>query len=107
MEVPIMARLRLLFAMFLLCLGTWVATLAIGGPHAPRAANGPKSGVASASADERQFISFLTRQRFVSDDAPVKAKAPQLAARAKAAAVEKRRQQASAQWPWPLSLFAN
>jgi len=107
-----MARLRLLCAMFLLCLGTWFATLAVGGHKTPGAAIGPGSGAASASADERQFISFLTRERFVTDDAalraaPAKAKTPQPAAKAKAAAVEKRRQQANAQWPWPLSLFAN
>ena len=107
-----MARLRLLFAMFLLCLGAWCATLAIGGPSAPGAAIGTRAGVASASADERQFISFLTRERFVIDDtrlgaARAKSKAPQPAAKAKAIAVEKRRQQASAPWPWPLSLLVN
>ena len=105
-----MARLRLLFAMFLLCLGTWFATLATGGPNAPGTAINP--GPSMASADERQFISFLTRERFVSDDtrlgtAPAKAKASQPATKAKAIAVEKRRQQANAQWPWPLSLFVN
>jgi hypothetical protein len=116
MEVPMMVRLRLLLAMFLLCLGTWVATLAIGGQRqagmATRAGSSVPSTGSSASPDAQQFISFLTRERFVADDgavttAPVKSKAAKPAVRAKPAAVEKRRQQADAQLPWPLSLLSN
>jgi len=116
MEVPMMARLRLLLAMFLLCLGTWVATLAIGGQResgrATRAGTSVPSAAASASPDAQQFISFLTRERFVADDAagttaPAKSKAAKPVGRAKPAAVEKRRQQADAQLPWPLNLLSN
>ena len=68
-----MARLRLLFAMLLLCLGTWVATLAVGGHDgpglAPRAGQSVSARGSSTSPDAQQFISFLTRERFVVDDA--------------------------------------
>jgi len=111
-----MARLRLLLAMFLLCLGAWVATLAISGHDeagmARRAGPSAPSAGSSASSDAQQFISFLTRERFVADDAaattaPVKSKAPKPAVRTKPAGVEKRRQQADAQLPWPLNLLSN
>jgi hypothetical protein len=111
-----MARLRLLLAMFLLCLGAWVATLAVGSHDEPgmatRAGQSVPSAGSSAAPDAQQFISFLTRERFVADDAavktaPIKSKAPKPAVRAKPAAVEKRRQQADAQLPWPLSLLSN
>lgn len=111
-----MARLRLLFAMLLLCLGTWIATLAVGGRDgpglAPRAGQSVSARGSSTSPDAQQFISFLTRERFVVDDAaattaPLKSKAPKTAGTARSAAAEKRRQQADAQLPWPLSLLSN
>jgi hypothetical protein len=114
-----LARLRLLLAMSLLCLGTWFATLAIDG-YLPAGAtkrtepSAPPPGL-SASPDAQQFISFLTRERFVVEAAPgtkpqVKSQLnsqskPPSAGNAKPAAVEKRRPASTAQLPWPLSLF--
>jgi hypothetical protein len=120
-----LARLRLLLAMSLLCLGTWFATLAIDG-YLPAGAtkrtepSAPSPGL-SASPDAQQFISFLTRERFVVEAAPgtkpqvksqlnsqVKSQLeskPPSAGNAKPAAVEKRRPASTAQLPWPLSLF--
>ena len=113
-----LARLRLLLAMFLLCLGTWFAALAVEGYLPPgRTAStepGTLSPGMSASPDAQQFISFLTRERFVTEaapteaaslaGAPVKPKAPRSALKPKPAGAEKRRP-AGAQWPWPLSLL--
>jgi hypothetical protein len=124
-----LARLRLLLAMSLLCLGTWFATLAIDG-YLPADAtkrtepSAPSPGL-SASPDAQQFISFLTRERFVVEAAPgtkpqvksqlnsqVKSQVksqleskPPSAGNAKPPAVEKRRTASTAQLPWPLSLF--
>ena len=68
-----LARLRLLLAMALLCLGTWFAALALEG-YVPGATLGSQSGASSnglsASPDAQQFISFLTRERFVVEAAP-------------------------------------
>ena len=68
-----LARLRLLLAMALLCLGTWFAALALEG-DVPGATLGSQSGASSnglsASPDAQQFISFLTRERFVVEAAP-------------------------------------
>src|SRR5262245_37695413 len=73
-EVPMLARLRMLFAMSLLCLGTWCATRAVEG-HWPTGAtmridHGAPSPGLSAAPDTQQFISFLTRERFVVEPAP-------------------------------------
>jgi hypothetical protein len=125
-----LARLRLLLAMSLLCLGTWCATLAVDGSWPTGATlrinpSSPAPGL-SASPDTQQFISFLTRERFVVEPAPatkprlksqlnsqakpqvtseldsqLDAKPPKGAA--KAAGLEKRRP--APQLPWPLSLF--
>ena len=111
-----LARLRLLLAMSLLLLGTWFATLAIAGylpPGRPvRTEASTPSPRLSAAVDAQQFISLLTRERFVVDDgaattASLKSKAPKSAVKARSAAAEKRRQQADAQLPWPLSLLSN
>jgi hypothetical protein len=125
-----LARLRLLLAMSLLFLGTWFAALALEGylpPAAPLRAqsDGPSPGL-SASPDAQQFISFLTRERFVVEAAPptkpqaksqlnshakpqtkseLEAKSPQGASTAKPSAAEKRRSASAAQLPWPLNLF--
>ena len=68
-----LARLRLLLAMALLCLGTWFAALALEG-YVPGATLDSRSGASSnglsASPDAQQFISFLTRERFVVEAAP-------------------------------------
>ena len=108
-----LARLRLLLAMFLLCLGTWFAALAVDGhlPPGGTARTEPStiSPGMSASPDAQQFISFLTRERFVVEAAPaaapVKPKTPRSAVKAQPAGTEKRRPTAGAQWPWPLSLL--
>jgi hypothetical protein len=125
-----LARLRLLFAMSLLFLGTWFAALALEGYLPPATtlgtqAGAPSSGL-SASPDAQQFISFLTRERFVVEAAPptkpqakshlnshakpqtkseLEAKSPQGASTAKPSAAEKRRSASAAQLPWPLNLF--
>jgi len=127
-----LARLRLLLAMSLLCLGAWFAALALEG-HMPAGAtmdtrSGVPSGGLSASPDARQFISFLTRERFVVEAAPatkpqaksplnsrakprtkpqLEGKSPQGAGNARPAAVAKRRTANTAQLPWPLSLFSD
>jgi hypothetical protein len=111
-----MARLRLLFALFLMSLGTWFGALAISGYYEPAMLMRTEPAAApfglSASADASQFISLLSRERFVAAEAPVtatlaKPKAAKPAAKAKPTIVDKRPQQAAAKWPWPLSLFSN
>ena len=124
-----LARLRLLLAMSLLCLGTWFAAQALEGYLPAGAAIATQSGAPSrglsASPDAQQFISFLTRERLVSEakttkpqvksqlnsqpKPPIKsqleAKSPPDADNARPAAVEKRRPASTAQLPWPLNLF--
>jgi hypothetical protein len=124
-----LARLRLLLAMSLLCLGAWFAAQALEGYLPAGAAIATQSGSPSrallASPDAQQFISFLTRERFVSGAPttqpqaksqlnshampPIKsqpeAKSPQDAGNTKPAAAEKRRPADTAQLPWPLNLF--
>ena len=112
-----MARLRLLFALLLMNLGTWFAALAISGYYEPGVmmrSEPPAASVGglSTAPDASQFISLLTRERFVAVEAPVaaqptKPKPAKTAARTKPPAVEKRPQQAAAQLPWPLSLLGN
>jgi hypothetical protein len=64
-----LARLRLLLAMTLLCLGTWFAAQALEGYLPAGPTTGPQSGAPSpglaASPDAQQFISFVTRERLV------------------------------------------
>ena len=129
-----LARLRLLLAMSLLCLGTWCATRGVDGywptGTAMRMDPGTSSPGVSASPDTQQFISFLTRERFVVEPAPatkprlksqlnsqakpqvkselgsqLDANPPKGAGNAKAAGLERRRP--AAQLPWPLSVFAD
>ena len=126
-----LARLRLLLAMSLLCLGTWFAAQALEGylPSTTLATQSAPSKGLSASPDAQQFISFLTRERFVAETDPTQpqvksprnsnakpqtksqtksqpeAKTPQGTGNAKPAALEKRRAGRTAQLPWPLNLF--
>jgi hypothetical protein len=111
-----MARLRLLFALFLINLGTWFGALAISGYYEPGVTMHTKPTAApvglSASEEMTQFVSLLTRERFVAVETPVgatptKPKTPKAAAKTKAPAIEKRPQQTASQLPWPLSLFGN
>jgi hypothetical protein len=111
-----MARLRLLFALFLIGLGTWFGALAISGyyePHMMRAEPTAAPFGLSASADASQFINLVSRERFVAVEDPVattstKPKAPKAVVKTKPPAVEKRPKQAAAsQLPWPLNLFSN
>jgi hypothetical protein len=110
-----MARLRLLFALFLMSLGTWWGALAISGYYEPRmpmrTAPTAASLGRSAFPNESQFIGLLSRERFVVVEAPAatpaKPKPVRVAAKTKPPAVDKRPQQAAAQLPWPLSLFGN
>lgn len=111
-----MARLRLLFALLLMNLGTWFGALAISGYYEPHtmmsgAPTAPPAGL-SASVDAAQFISLLTRERFVAVETPAaatptKPKAAKPAAKTKSAVADKRPQQTATQLPWPLSLFSN
>ena len=109
-----MARLRLLFALFLMSLGTWLGALAISGYYEPHVIMRAQPTAApfglSASEDASQFINLISRQRFVVVDdqvvaAPAKTQTVKPAAKAKM--VDKRSQQAADQWPWPLRLFSN
>jgi hypothetical protein len=112
-----MARLRLLFALFLMSLGTWFGALALSGYYEPsitmQAAPTVSPVGLEASADTEQFISLLTRERFVAVEtpaavaAPAKPKPAKAAVKTKPPAVEKRLQQTAGQLPWPLSLFSN
>jgi len=110
-----MARLRLLFALFLMSLGTWLGALAISGyyePHAIMRAQSAAPFGLSASEDASQFINLISRQRFVIVDdqvvaAPAKAQTAKPAGKAKPTMVDKHPQQAADQWPWPLSLLSN
>jgi len=111
-----MARLRLLFALFLMSLGTWLGALAISGYYEPHAIMRAQPTAApfglSASEDASQFINLISRQRFVVVDdqvvaAPAKAQTAKPAGEAKPTMVDKRPQQAADQWPWPLSLLSN
>ena len=115
-EGPTMARLRLLFALFLMSLGTWLGALAISGYYEPHAIMRAQPAAApfglSASEDASQFINLISRQRFVVLDdqvvaAPAKAQTAKPAGKAKPTMVDKRPQQAADQWPWPLSLLSN
>ena len=99
-----LARLRLLLAMALLCLGTWFAALALEG-YVPGATLDSRSGASSnglsASPDAQQFISFLTRERFVVEAAPTTkppVKSPQNS-RAKSQATSQVPSQAPSQVP--------
>ena len=111
-----MARLRLLFALFLMSLGTWLGALAISGYYEPHAIMRAQPAAApfglSASEDASQFINLISRQRFVVVDdqvvaARTKAQTAKPAGKATPTMVDKRPQQAADQWPWPLSLFGN
>jgi hypothetical protein len=112
-----MARLRLLFALLLMNLGTWFAALAISGYYEPGVRMHSEPAAApigpSTSTDASQFISLLTRERFVAVETPVAAQPAKpkptktAAAKTKPPAVEKRPRQAAAQLPWPLSLLGN
>jgi hypothetical protein len=112
-----MARLRLLFALFLMGLGTWFGALAISGYYEPHMMMRTEPTAApfglSASADASQFINLVSRERFVTVEdpaaaTPAKPKAPKAAIKTKPPAVEKRPKQAAAgQLPWPLNLFSN
>jgi hypothetical protein len=111
-----MARLRLLFALFLMSLGTWLGALAISGYYEPHTIMRAEPAAApfglSPSADASQFINLISRQRFVVVDdqvvvVPAKAQTAKPATKAKPTIVDKRPQQAADQWPWPLNLFSN
>jgi hypothetical protein len=113
-----MARLRLLFSLFIMAVGTWFGALAISGYYEPHMVMRTEPAIAPAglspSADTAQFISLVSRERFVAVEAPVAAveakpkAAPKPTAKAKPPAMDRRpQQQAAAQWPWPLSLFGN
>jgi len=92
------ARLRLLLAMSLLCLGTWFASLALEG-YLP-------AGVVEAAPTTKSHVkSQLNAHAKPQTKSQLEAKSPQVA-NAKPAAVEKRRPASTAQLPWPLSLFA-
>jgi hypothetical protein len=123
-----LARLRLLLAMSLLCLGTWFAALALEGYWPAGATINTPSGAPSrglsAAPNAQPFNSFLMRERIAVEAAtatksqpnshalpqtksPPEAKSPQAAGTAKPAAVEKRRPVSTAQLPWPMNLFGD
>src|SRR3954449_12197280 len=75
-----MARLRLLFALSLLSLGTWWGALAISGYYEPgrtiRTGSTPASVDPAASPSESQFIGLLSKERFVAAEAPAARRLP-------------------------------
>ena len=108
-----MARLRLLFALLLVAVGTTFGAFAISGYYEPHMMIPAKPAAAPfglpASADASQFIGAVSRQRFVIVDdrataAPAK---PKPVAKAKPTLVDRRPQQAATQLPWPLNQFGN
>src|SRR5947207_5529895 len=97
-----MARLRLLFALFLMSLGTWWGALAISGYYELRMIMRTEPTAVSvglsASPNESQFIGLLSKERFVALEAPApetsaKPKPAKVAAKTKPPAVDKRPQQ--------------
>lgn len=110
------ARLRLLFALFLMSVGTWFGALAISGYYEPSVVmrTEPVAVPANLSpaADAAQSVSLVSRKRFLAVEAPeapatAKPKAQKTAAKPKPPPADKRAQQAAVQLPWPLSLFNN
>jgi len=111
-----MARLRLLFALLLMGLGTWFGALSLSGYYEPRVMHAPRSAAStgpSDTSDASRLVSLASRQRFVAVEtqAPVPPAKPKMAkpaaAKAKPAVATKRPQQAAAQLPWPLNLLSN
>lgn len=111
-----MARLRLLFALFLMGVGTWYGAFAISGYYEPHMAMPAEPATASvgpsAPPDASRFISPVSRERFVAVQAPAaaapaKPKAAKPVVKAKPPVVDKHPQRAAAQLPWPLSLLTN
>ena len=106
-----MARLRLLFALLLIAVGTTFGAFALSGYYEPHIMNSPPvvaSVGRSSSQETSQFLRLHARQRFVAIEpqatAPaVKPKPPKSAA--KPAIINKRPQKTAVQWPW--SLFGN
>ena len=101
-----LARLRLLLAMSLLCLGTWFASLALEGylPAGATIVTRESLGVEAAPTTKSQVRSQPNAHANPQTKSQLEAKSPQVA-NAKPAAVEKRRPASTAQLPWPLSLF--
>ena len=115
-----MARLRLLFALFLVAVGTTFGAFAISGYYEPHKLHGQSMMVVSSgappSAEKQQLALWLPRRSLVGIDDRPAAKTPAkpkaaLAAKPKPATPalpvvrDKRPQPAAAQWPW--SLFGN
>jgi hypothetical protein len=115
-----MAKLRLLFGLFLVAAGASFAGLALSGYYKPLAGQ-PAVAASAVSTDAAQYFRFRSKQRFVARDKPVvvmptKQSAEVLPWRPKAsvppprktkpqAAKAKGPQQMAAQWPW--NLFGN
>jgi len=115
-----MARLRLLFALLLMAVGTTLGAFAISGyyePHMTHAQPAPVPSGVPQPLEKPQLAQLPPRYRFVAIDegpaapakprtaaktAPVK---PKPAVKEQASVKHKRPQQEAAQWPW--SLFSN
>jgi hypothetical protein len=106
-----MARLRLLFALFLVAVGTTFGAFALSGYYQPAVRSDQPKAAAVArtvSPDGWHFMRAHMRQRVVavSEDAAASAKpkVAKIAAKSPPMAT-KRPQKAPAPWPW--SLFSN
>jgi hypothetical protein len=111
-----MARLRLLFALLLMAVGTAFGALAISGYYEPHMSHGQRAPGAAAPAPQASVpVPILERRlRFVAQLEPSpppplpprNVKATKAApAKAKPAVKDHRPKQAAVQWPW--SLFSN
>jgi hypothetical protein len=112
-----MARLRLLFALFLIAVGTTFAALALSGYYEPRMPHGQPAATSmgwAVSTEAPPVIAPHFRQRFLATNegsaaGPAKPKAtksaPKSPPKPKPSARSKPPQHTAVQWPW--SLFSN
>ena len=104
-----MAKLRLLFGIFLIAVGTTVGALALTGYYGTRTHSQSLAGSQTPVSPET-FIRLISRQRLVANDEQAGAmrSKPNTATsppKAKTLAKVKRPQETAVQWPW--SLFSN
>ncbi len=110
-----MARLRLLFALLLMAVGTTFGAFALSGYYEPRMTHGQavvaRSGSSAPTEKPRLTLSHWARRLVADNDGPAAAPPAKPKAAAKAAPAKpkpavsgippvKRPQQAAAPWPW-------
>ena len=105
-----MARLSLLFGIFLIAVGTTVGALALTRYYGTRTYTQSLVAGSHAPISPETFIRLISRQRLVANDAQAgamrsKPNAATSPPKAKTLAKVKRPQETAVQWPW--SLFSN